>query len=244
MEQSKLQIYSKILLLSVFGLVSSYAHADDEKRHELTVGLTSLGKDEKNTYGNLRVTLFSSETSAWDVTATLSQKKTFVGSGFTIRYGGNDYEIRSMHKIAENTYFAVGFAVANTPAGKDRVAITFSGSSRAFGTDKANLALVVKCAARFDSTQIGTGARLNLSMDKLDFFAEGLWINGSQNTYNTVTGKAEIRPVYRVGIRPKLSSAYRLELGLTNALGRTTGMSLTPGLGKGLGGYFEISVRF
>lgn len=209
---------------------------------DLNVGATSLGAKESRTALNLRASRELAPGGRLEFTATLGSKRTFNGAGFKVRTGGSDYQLGYRHTIEGGAETFIGLAVADTPAGRRAPYLAIEGSTQIWGNDRVSLKLVGKTAARTDSTLIGTGFRVDANYLVPGLFAEGLWVSGDGNTYSVKNGRLEQRAVYRVGFRPKLGG-LNLECGVTNQVGRTTGMSLTPGLGRGFGGYLELTTR-
>ncbi|MBL8088083.1 MAG: hypothetical protein JNM85_08465 [Chthonomonas sp.] len=218
--------------------------SDEASPIDVTVGVSVLGKTESNAYGTLKLSRSVGNGMAVDLMGTMGSRKRFAGTGFAIRHGGSDIELRLRRETDGNASGSLGLAIASTPAGRSAPFLTLSGETRMAGNDKTSVSLVLRAATRVSSSLYGTGFRADTKLNNMDAYFEGLWVSGSENTYSINTGKREQRAVYRLGVRPQLGGKLKFELGVTNQLGRTTGMSLTPGLGKGLGGYVELTTRF
>jgi hypothetical protein len=224
---------------------ASWTFADTtDAKTEVAIGITAIGRNESNAYGNIRVTRQLNANDRVEFVSTLGSRKRFVGTGFAIRYGGSDYEARYGRSFLGGADLKVGLALANTPSGRNAPYLTLNGSAPIVNNEHFGVDVVGRSAARSKSSLVGAGIHTEYRTHGLSAFAEGLWVTGSSNSYNTRGGSAQRRAVYRFGVRPKTSDKLKIELGVTNQMGRTTGTSLTPGLGRGLGGYFEMSVKF
>src|SRR5262249_1276517 len=81
--------------------------------------------------------------------------------------------------------------------------------------------------------------------------ASNVWLVGEwtpmatgQNTRNTTTGALQQRDLFLAALRISSNEGRtRVDLGYTNAIGGTTGFSLTPGLGGSGAFYIAIGYR-
>lgn len=236
-------IFARAYLATLLGSAVVFSFAEGPKDVDLTIGVTSLGAKESRTSGYLGLSKVMPNGTTAQLHATLGSKKTFAGNGFNIRYGGSDIELRLGRNVSDTTKIFGGLAVADTPSGKSRPYLSFGASTELYKNTGMSLTAVGRMVTRTESQLYGVGARIDVPMKQVHLYAEGLHVSGSANTYSITNGSSQQRPVYRLG----LSSNWRghdFEVGFTNQTGRTTGGSLTPGLGKGVGFYGEFKVRF
>lgn len=207
------------------------------------VGISRLGAEENNTYLHLGLSKKLSEGYRAEVLATFGSRKTYNGTGFAIRYGGSDAELRVHCEKNAQIQGYLGGAYASTPAGKNRLHAVAGAKLKLVETETGGLDLVARTVSRSKSTLVGVGFSAHWKSPTYGVSAEVLAVTGGPNSYHEKTGAKQRRPVYRLGVNRALKDGTVLELGITNQMGRTTGASLTPGLGKGVGLYLEAKVK-
>lgn len=210
---------------------------------DANLGVSTLGAKENNAYLHYSFSKAVSAGYRGELLGTFGSKKTFNATGFRIRYGGSDVEAR-LH-CEKNTQLQgyVGGAFVSTPAGKDRLHAVAGLSLNLANNAMGRLDVVSRMVSRDKSTLVGVGFSAQWKSPTYGVSAEALAVTGAPNTYNENTGAKQRRPVFRLGVNRALKDGTLVELGITNQMGRTTGGSLTPGLGKGIGIYLEAKVK-
>ena len=180
---------------------------------------------------------------------TFANTSTFNGSGFKIRHGGSDFEAMIKFAVPElpNVAVELGVALPNTPAQK-----------KAFGTGQVvyeyyaapvRLYAGARAVTSNNATLAGLCGGISVEVGRgFDLFGDATWVVGGQNTYSTSTGALQQGSIYGFGARysppGEGRNRFSIEAGATNALGGTTGMSLTPSLGSNVGFFAALQVRF
>lgn len=207
------------------------------------IGVSRLGAKENNTYLHYSFSKAVASGYRGELLGTFGSRKTYAGPGFNIRYGGSDVEARLHCEKNAQVQGYLGGAYVSTPAGKNRLHGVAGLQFNLANNPTGRFDLVGRMATRSKSTLIGVGFSANWQSPTYGASAEVLAVTGGPNTYNENTGIKQRRPVFRLGVNRALKDGTVLELGVTNQMGRTTGGSLTPGLGKGVGIYLEAKVK-
>ena len=178
-----------------------------------------------------------------------SRALTGAGSSGAIRHGGSDVEIAARYRPGRQpaddrfAYAAqVGVSFAGTPA-QDDTFLTLGAMASARIGDRGTAYLNPRAVLIDDNTLvgIGMGGFVRLS-DQFALLADFTPLLSGDNTRKTTTGQPSRRDVFGFGLRfgPSATAAdaadarrdrWDVEVGYTNAVGRTTGFGLTPGLG-------------
>lgn len=177
----------------------------------------------------------------WDV----GLRGTFASVGFgntiaPIRSGGSDFELFVRHRVVQFDGLSLmgGVSFPNTPA-----------QNQPFATFRADYALKkpefgpaftigARGVLRQDSSIVGISAGLNFGFaDNWELFGDITGIVHGDNTRDTRTGQALRRALWGAGVKYNLRSTGAagydgsIYLAVTNALGLTTGTSLSTSLG-------------
>lgn len=208
-----------------------------------------FGGDEKQAYGHVELNGGLGHNLGFVLRSSFSGNNTFHGNGFDIRHGGSDFEGMLKYQVPElpNLAFEGGLAYPNTPAQK-----------HVFGTGQVvyeiqanpvNFYVGARGVAGPHSNLAGIGAGLSAAVTpEFELFGDATWVFTGENTYSTTDGSLQRRSVYGVGVRYTGAVTggpnYSIEVGASNAIGGTTGFSLTPALGSNIGFYASVRVRF
>ena len=207
-----------------------------------------FGSDEKIAYGTGELSRGLSNGLSVTLRGTAARYLNFTGP-VTIRHGGNDLELLFKysqpdgaglmlagglalpHTPAQNKLFGTGEVIYRYPT---RMADVYLGAKGVFN-DTTSLAAL--CA--------GIDSKLASSFKIVADVSAPVIGN---NTFNTTTGAQERKLVYGAALRFAPFGMGRgnvsLDLGVTNGLGGTTGMSLSPALGNSVGGFAALTVRY
>lgn len=214
-----------------------------------TAGGRIFGSKQDAKFGDLRLDFGVREGLAVTLRGTAGERRTYVGPSFTIDHGGNDAEllVRYMPPQTPRCAIEIGVSLADTPAQKDTFPTVQLLHQRPLGS-KLTLLLAPRAVFIEDNTLVGIGGGLAWKItDTGELVADVTAIVHGDNTYNTHTGARVRRAVWGVAIRMRPDDGDRktiIDLGITNALGGTTGMSLTPGLGGSLAGFVAFGCRY
>jgi hypothetical protein len=173
-----------------------------------------------------------------------------IPGGATIRHGGSDVEVllkvaghpTEQSKGTSRVAGLIGVSFPSTPAQGD--AVVTLGGSFSFTSNKVSLHLNPRAVFPNDNTIIGIGLGAAFELGS-NFSVVGDYtpIIAGDNTRDTTTGALQSRDVYGAAIRyASADGRWHADLGYSNALGQTTGFSLSPGLGGS--GAFYVSVSF
>lgn len=170
---------------------------------------------------------------------------TFASVGFAkspaaIRTGGSDFEFYVRHSVEQVDGLALmgGISFPNTPA-QNQPFGTF-GVSYSFKTPEYGPAFTIggRGVLRQDSSIVGLSAGLKFGFSQgWELFGDITGIVHGNNTRDTATGAAMRRALWGAGLRYNLQSMGKagydgsIYMMVTNALGMTTGTSLSPSLG-------------
>lgn len=182
---------------------------------KLTVELRTLSTSSSNpTYGSLQV-----ENPRFVARLTGSEKRTYSGNGFQLRHGGSDLEAAYRIPRLEGIW-EVGIARPDTAERRNDIQ----------GTLRLNAAISgwqVTPKAVFGEGGMLAGITVGreLPLGENQVFLEATPIVVGNNTRSITNGQARRTVLWSAGIRHK-----SVTLGVSNAVGLTTGMSLTPQL--------------
>jgi len=208
-----------------------------------------FGSKQDGVFADLRLDYGIRDGLAATLRGVSGPRKAYSGSSFTISHGGNDAELllRYMPPQTPRCAIEVGVSYADTPAQKD-VFPTVQLLHRHELGSVLTLVLAPRAVFIDDNTLIGIGGGLAWKLtDTGEIVADVTAIVRGDNTYNTHTGERARRAVWGVGLRMTPEGGDRetvIVIGVSNALGGTTGMSLTPGLGGSLAGYVSLGCRY
>jgi hypothetical protein len=218
-------------------------------QYDVTAEFRGFGGSDKLAYGTLEANGGFGNGLGLVLRSSFSRVAGFSTSGGTVEYGGTDYEAQLKYAIPSVSGLALmgGFSAPNTPAHHTLFGTAsalysyplqpvnlYAGAKGVFGSNTSLVALCLGFDYKFqaDFHLVGDGA---------------LVVTGD-NTYSTSTGNAERSSLYGVAVRYSPSQAgllrWSVDLGVTNALGGTSGFELTPSLGSTPGIYVAASVRF
>lgn len=219
---------------------------------DLRLDYRGFGGTEKQGYGTGELNVGLGQGMGVILRSTFSSTGTFNGNGFAIRHGGNDVEALLKYSVAMpgmggSWAFVGGFAFPNTPAQKGSAEVAellfqyplqngvdFYGGAK--GVFKSNSNIAALCA----------GIDVNLG-NNLHLIGDGNFAFTGENTYTTQWGLRARGSTYGAALRYNFKqdrSQLGLDLGVTNALGGSTGFSMTPNLGDTVGIYAALNVRF
>lgn len=207
-----------------------------------------FGGNESLVYTGLQIDTGLAASWGLTVRGSFAKFKSFAAPTATIRHGGSDFEtlVRYSVPTMQGVTVSLGSSVPNTPAQNKPFAtagVVFKAPST-----KANLYVGASGVFRKDSTLIGLsgGAQAWLSPE-LSFVADVTLVTTGNNTFSTTTAQRQRRHVFGAGLRfspnsPTLNAT--IDVGVTNAIGGTSGFALTPALGKSMALYIAGTVRF
>ena len=185
---------------------------------------------------------------------TFAPKRTLAGTGFNLRHGGNDAELLAKLYSPQqpNLAFALGVSLPDTPA-QDDPHVSAQILYRYEASPTVSLFFAPKAIFIEDNTLVGIGggvaARLSTS---LQLVADVTAVVEGDNTYDIRTGnRKQESALYGLALRftpPRRNAApdtgeLSIEVGVTNAIGGTTGFSLTPGLDNSTAAFVGLSYR-
>ena len=214
-----------------------------------SAGVRIFGSKQDAKFGDLRLDIGIREGIALTLRGTVGERRTFTAPSFVIHHGGNDAELllRYMPPQTPRCALEIGVSYADTPAQKDTFPTVQLLHQRPLGS-ALTLLLAPRAVFIEDNTLVGIGGGLAWKLtDTGELVADVTAIVHGDNTYNTHTGERVRRAVWGVALRMRPENGDRkmtIDLGVTNALGGTTGMSLTPGLGGSLAGFVAFGCRY
>lgn len=164
----------------------------------------------------------------------------FAKAPAAIRTGGSDLEVYVRHspEQCEKLSLLAGISLPNTPA-QNQAFGTFGASYKLATPDFGpTVSIGARGVLRQDSSIMGLSAGLNYSFGPgWEMFGDITGIVHGDNTRDTGTGAAMRRALWGAGLRYNFKSFGEagvdgsIYMMVTNALGMTTGTSLSPGLG-------------
>jgi hypothetical protein len=168
------------------------------------------------------------------------------GGSAAIRHGGSEVELAAKYqpKATDRVAGLIGITFPDTSAQNDPTLTLGIAAGLPVGK---SITLYTNPHVIFikDNTLVGLGlgVRARLS-DNLSLIADVTPLLTGDNTRSTDDGTREWRTIYGVGVRftnPKTPVSF--ELGFANGTGRSTGSSLTPGLGGSGAFYAGLTLR-
>ena len=168
------------------------------------------------------------------------------GGTSAIRHGGSDIELAAKYQLPNNGRFAglIGVSFPGTAAQNDPV-ITL-GASAAFPLgSRATACINPKTVLLQDNLLLGVGIGVQAQVSEaISVLADFTPLLSGDNTRSTDNGRRERRTVYGIAVRiARPESPLSFDIGFANGTGRTTGASLTPGLGGTGGLYVGLTLR-
>ncbi|MCW3055015.1 MAG: hypothetical protein JWN14_4185 [Chthonomonadales bacterium] len=169
-----------------------------------------------------------------------------------IRHGGNDVELlaryRFLHADPESSKVSVtGLVGVGLPSTPDRTAasVTLGLSASTSFKRRVTLTLNPRAVLLENDVLVGIGIGAQVTLAKgVSLVGDYTPILSGDNTRNTVNGGLMRRDIYGAAFRFSSSdSNVFFDLGYTNGLGSTTGLSLSPGLQGSGAFYFAITAR-
>lgn len=222
------------------------------------VGIRSLAGSERAGYGDfaldygvgrgLEIALRGAAGTSRDYT---------LGNGGLLRNGGSDVEL--VARYARPVTFGgrvlriggqVGVAFPSTPAQSEPL-LTLGVLAETDLASGVSLFLNPKVIALRDNSVAGFGVGVSTRLyGGLRLVGEVTPIFAGRNTRSIFDGRQRRITPFSLGLRYRLASGLAIDAAYTNALGPTTGFSLTPGLGGdaqgfviGLSGRFSLGGR-
>lgn len=186
--------------------------------------------------------------------ATLSEKRNFAGGGgLLLNHGGNDFELAVKWSpegwLDRDGQFAglLGVSVPDTAAQDDPVL-----TAQVLYARRLTDGLDVQASLRgvfIEQPLLAFG--LGVTYDVFDggtLLGEYTLAFHGTNTRSTNTGAAIRDDVWGVGFRwapqPRSPMRWHVAAGLSNAVGLTTGLAMTPALGNSVGAYAQFGMSF
>lgn len=232
-----------LFVLAVLGLASVVAADEVEARQAFFLGPVNVNTSSFRYKHKVN--------DRWSVSlnATLARKATWNNGGVLVNVGGNDAEVLATYELAEDSKLdpeaSVGVSKPDTFDRREYQA-TARFSVRLFENEDAKVhagvrGLVTGKVLLMPYADVTYGKRSSARF-------EG-WIGApvvGDNTIDTETGFGARGVVYLAGVSFPLDEKGDARLGLyvTNQLGMTTGMSITPSAGKRAGFGLAFSARF
>lgn len=207
----------------------------ENKETKVSFGVRSFDGNEASLYGDLALAYGWSRDINFVLRASGSERVNFGGS----RTGGTDVEFQLAWRKA-NLYVALGAALPSTPA-QDRVAGTWT-AGFAGQEGKSAVFFGATGVTSEDVTLIGAAVALRTPLsDQLSFDASSIFMIRGENTANSAGALGE-ETVLSFALRYQFSPQQAFWVSASNALGGTTGFSMSHrvGVGFGLGAGFEV----
>ena len=224
--------------------------ANAQTRFDLSVSGGTFASDESNSYLNysLRYSLLSNLDVCFR--GTDGKRQTLAGSNFTLAHGGDDRELMFTCRPSRwpKLDAGVGAAVPNTPERRNPLVGTYDAGWTETGSTENSIRIGVRGIAS-SSPIVALTAKGTFALPKcpIDFIGEiGVPFVGN-NTRSTADGSAQRTVLGSVGFQVwqrNRDAGFHASLRLTNEVGETTGMSLTPSLGSRYGFVLSVGVRF
>ena len=173
------------------------------------------------------------ERGGWFVKGVGARKGASVRSGqATILHGGSDFEIGGRLKPYRGIEPQLGAAMPDTGARRQRGAVTVRLRREAGGLSVEPRAVLGRDAL------VGVALGAKKSLGKLALSGAIIPILSGRNGVNRITGGANRTTLWEVS-----ATKGDITLGATNALGPTTGMSLSPSAGSTASLMVKVRVR-
>jgi len=224
-------------------------HTLKASEQSASIDLRYEGGYEKTLRGDLAYSYGIMDHLEVDAAASLSKWNTETdANGDTVRSGGTDEELSLKYRV--NAEFPVsvqaGLAYVQTPAQDDRLAGTL-GASAEYEIQPGLHVYANPRVVFLDNNSIfgfGLGASFRV-VDGIDLIADWTPILSGQNVIDMQTGNRSRGELYSAGLRFRhIVPNGTLDIGVTNAIGSTTGASLTPTLGGSPALFVRASYRF
>lgn len=208
-----------------------------EKEKKVSLSFRSFDGNEASIYGDLALAYGWSRDINLYLRASGSERKT-VGA---IRTGGTDVELQMAWRKA-NLYVALGAALPSTPA-QDRVAGTWT-IGVAGQEGKSSAFFGATGVTSDDVTLVGAAVALRTPLsEQLSLDASSIFMIRGENTAS-IGGNLEDQTVLSFALRYQFSDKQTFWVSASNALGGTTGFSMSHRLGAGFGLGAGIEVKF
>ncbi|MDI9641400.1 hypothetical protein QPK87_06985 [Kamptonema cortianum] len=196
---------------------------------------------ESNPYVGGAFTYQFREALAFQVRGGFASRSTH-SLGFPKETGGTDLEARILYYCGPY-FFAIGGAMPDTPA-QDEAAWTATAGWRGTREEGAYFAgLTMVTSDTVTLLGVGGAARIPLN-DRFGLEVSGTAVVRGPNTVSIVDGSLEQRPLWSAAFRYMANDRTNIWFGMGNALGESTGLSLTPRLSRGSGIGFGFEVKF
>ncbi|HLK13307.1 MAG TPA: hypothetical protein VKT78_00755 [Fimbriimonadaceae bacterium] len=224
--------------------------AGAQSKFDVSVSGVNFASDESNSYLSYALRYAVTPTLDAAFRGTDGKRQTLARVAFSINHGGDDRELFFAYRPTAWPKFdiGVGAAVPNTPERNNPLVGTFdAGWTESCRTDNSVRFGVKGIAARNPIaalTSRGTFALPNSSIDLIGDIAVPFTGNNTRSTSDGTAQRAILVGVgLQIGARNR-DAGWHASVRLTNELGETTGMSLTPSLGSRYGFVVSVGVRF
>ncbi|MFQ6098257.1 MAG: hypothetical protein ACE5O2_11085 [Armatimonadota bacterium] len=219
-----------------------------QSRWNLSADFRAFGEPEGLTRGSVEVGYGAARDWEIDLVYAFGGRDLFDTGRVLLRYGGTSLEVRGKYSIkrSEKTAVAgvVGIEFPNTPAQGDVFANLQAPISHSLGPD-VTAHVVPKIVFLEDNTlfTVGLGIEARLD-DRIRLMAEWSPILAGDNTRNRFGALTE-DDVWGVALRflPGDREDVTIDVGVTNATGRTASLSLEPGLKDSAAFYGSLNWR-
>lgn len=211
---------------------------------QLATELRSFGAKEGNTYGSLLgfAGLGNGYGASFKFVAGRTLRRT--EQNFQVRYGGTDVELQIRRTFAGTPGFslALGLATPSTPSQK-RPMITSSAIYR-LPIEPVSVYIGVRNEWRDRNSTaaltLGSSYRINPRWSVCGDLS--LLVKGD-NAFELGSAKPQRTGLFGVGFQYAATDRTSLSVGVTNALGVSTGFGTSPSLGNVTGLFFGVTVR-
>jgi hypothetical protein len=232
-----------LVALGLLGLVPTVMADEVEARQAFYLGPVNVN------YSSFRFKHKVNDRWSVSLNATLARKSTYTNGGTVINMGGNDAEVLATYELAEGSALdpelSVGVSKPDTFERRDYQA-TVRFSVRLFQSEDVKVhagvrGVVTGKAIVMPYADVTYGKKSSVRF-------EG-WLGApviGDNTVDADTGWGARGVVYLAGVSFPIDQEGNSRLGLyvTNQLGTTTGMSVSPSIGKRAGFGLAFSARF
>jgi len=216
-----------------------------------SVDMRFLSGDENRTIGSISLRYGVLSHLEAGIRATTGLTRSFTAeNGSVIRYGGRDTEIYAKYGLPDyhGARFALqgGLSFPATPAQHNTTG-TFGAMGEISLFDRAVFYVNPRAVFLDSNSLVGVGIGTSVRIcDRVHLIGDWTPIVSGRNTISTVDATRARGDVWGVAVRLTTSGGgwhYDLDLGYSNAIGSTTGTSLTPSLGGSSGFYFALRAR-
>lgn len=236
-----------IFCLATTGLVSL---APAQSRFDFWASGGSFAHDESNSYFNFGLRYSPRQNVDVVFRGCDGKRQALVATNFTINHGGDDHELFIGCRPPSLPKLDTGFGVAlpNTPERHDAIVATCDVGWTETGSPHDSFRAGIKVVGASNPLAALT-ARYSFALPEcpVDIFGElGAPVIGN-NARSTMDGSATRTLMATVGVdwsQRNRDAGIHAGLRLTNAVGETTGMSLTPTLGNRFGIVLSVGYRF